>query len=90
MTNASQDENGVKTALAVLNSDGATTVPLQADPTFHGLKVDSGTGGSDNGPTDAIRDDNKHPVLMAVSSSDGVTPVALYVDSSGKLLIQST
>ena len=40
-------------------------------------------------PQRALRDDNFVPTLLAVSDVDGETPVVLYVDSDGKLLIDS-
>lgn len=90
VANAERDENGVAVTLGVLDSDGETTEQITADPTTHTLEADDDTTGSDNGPTDAKRDENGVPVAMAVSSVDGETPVALYVDSSGKLLTDST
>ena len=88
MTNASRDENNVPTLLGVLNSDGQTTIRVQANSN-HRLEVSDGTTGSDNGPVNAERDENSVPTLMAVSSVDGVTPVAVYADSSGHLLIDT-
>lgn len=89
MANASKDENGISTLLGALSSDGATIVPIIADPTTHSLGVDDGTTGTDFGPKNAPRDENNIPVLMAVSSADGVTPVVVYADSNGNLLIDS-
>ncbi len=87
MANSSIDENGVRTLLGTLNTNGKTTIKIKVDPTSHSLEVDEGTSGSDNGPTNAPRDENSNPALMAVSSADGVTPVAVYSDSSGNLMI---
>lgn len=89
MTNAQRDENNVPTIIAVLNTDGATIVPIRSNPITQGLKVDDNTTGTDNGPNRALRDDNFVPTLLAVSSVDGVTPVAVYTDSNGNLLIDS-
>lgn len=86
---ASKDNNFVNTLTAVLNTDGATIVPLQADPVSHHLKVNDGTTGTDNGPNRALRDGNDVPTMLAVSSADLTTPVALYADSSGNLLISN-
>lgn len=89
MANAPIDNNSVRGMLAVLNSDGTTTVPIRANPTTHGLKINNGAGGSDNGPTDAKRDGNFEPNLMALSSDDDGMPVALYVDSDGILQVDN-
>lgn len=90
MTNATRDDNNVPAILAVLNTDGETVTPVDANPTTHGLSVDNNTTGTDQGPSRALRDENFVPTLLAVSSADGVTPVALYVDTDGKLLIDET
>lgn len=88
--NAPKDQNGISGMLGILNTDGSTIVPIQANPTTHAINVSDGTTGTDHGPSDAIKDGNYVPVLMAVSSVDGKTPVVIYADSSGNLLIQST
>ena len=89
MANAQKDSNSVDTLLATLNTDGATTTLIQADPDNNSMKVDDDTTGSDSGPTDAKRDSNSVPVIMAVSESDGTTPISLYANSSGQLLVDS-
>ena len=89
MSNAKIDENGVRTLLGALSTDGTTIVPVLANPGRHTLKINNATGGTDHGPKNAPRDQNNQPVLMAVSSVDGVTPVVVYADSSGNLLINS-
>lgn len=90
MANAKRDDNNLPTLVAVLNSNGQTVTPVDANPTNHGLSVDNNTTGADNGPSRALRDENFVPTLLAVSSVDGVTPIALYVDADGKLLIDET
>jgi len=88
---ANKDENGVSTLLGTLDTDGLTTIRVEADPSTHALQVMDDTTGSDNGPGPvAPRDDNDVPALLAVSSVDGITPVAVYTDANGNLLIQST
>lgn len=89
MTNASRDQNSVPTILGAKAASTSETSPVLADPSTHALAVDDNTTGSDNGPSNAPRDQNDVPALMAVSSADGKTPVVLYVDSDGKLLINS-
>ena len=89
MTNAKRDENNVPTLIAVLDSDGTTTVPVNVVPASHILAVDDDTIGSDNGPDRALRDGNFVTTLIGVSSADGVTPVPVYANSSGELLIDS-
>ena len=90
MANAKLDENGAQTMIALLNTNGSTITRACADPTDHSLCVSNGTTGSDNGGNAAEIDDNFRTCLYALSSADGVTRVALYVDSSGKLLIDSS
>lgn len=90
MSNANKDENSVSTLLGVLDTDGATIVPVKANPTSHRLKVSDGTSGSDNGPANALKDGNNVSSLIAVSSVDEKTPVVVYADADGKLLVQST
>lgn len=90
MENAATDENGVSTLLGVLESDGATTIRINADPTSHALGVDDNTTGSDLGPANAPRDQNFVPALLAVSSEDGETPVVVYATADGLLLIDSS
>lgn len=87
MSNAAIDENGVRSLLGVLDTDGRTVVPIKADPTTHHLKAMSGTSGSDLGPTNAVRDENDQPTLMGISSTDGITPVVIYANSMGQLLV---
>lgn len=89
MANAKKDGNYRSTLLATLESDGRTTVAVCANPSNHGLCVEDGTTGSDNGPQNAPRDGNYVTALIGVSSVDGVTPVAVYADADGKLLIDS-
>jgi hypothetical protein len=87
--NASLDQNGVPTLIAVDQTDGQTIVRINANPDIHALKVVDGTTGDDYGPSVANRDENSKPVLLAVSSVDGVTPVVVYADLDGNLLIDS-
>lgn len=89
MADAKRDQNFVTTILGTLDSDGTTTIPIEANDTFHAMKVEDSSIGSDNGPVNAPRDSNFVPALMAVSSVDGVTPVVLYVNSDKQLLIDS-
>lgn len=89
MSNASHDENHVPTLIGTLDSDGASIIPVTANPSTHRLSTSDGTGGSNNGPTNAPHDENHVPTLIAVSSVDGVTPVVVYADSNGKLLINT-
>lgn len=88
MANAKRDQNRVPVLLGALNTDGVTTIMIQA--TTNSLNVNNGITGSDFGKTNAQRDQNRIPVLLAVSSVDGVTPVEVYADSSGNLLVQSS
>ena len=89
MTSIKRDQNQVPTKAALLNSDGSTITPLQADPATNILDTSDGSSGSDNGGSRALKDENQVPVLLAVSIADGITPVALYADSDGKLLTKS-
>jgi hypothetical protein len=89
MANAALDNNGVASLICVLDSDGETITKVKANSALHSLRISDGTGGSDNGPTNAKHDDNTRPTLVAVSSVDGKTPVVIYADSSGNLLVDS-
>lgn len=91
MTNAYRDENNVPTLIATSNTDGKSIIRVLANASNHSLKVDDDTTGTDHGNNNGIanRDENNVPVFIAVSSADGITPVEVYVDSSGKLLIDS-
>ncbi len=90
MTQAKRDNNQIPVILGVLNTDGETPTPPQANPTTHALNYDDHATGSDFGDDLASRDENGITTMMAVSETDGLTPVALYVNSSGQLLIDST
>ena len=90
MIQAIKDNNGINSALAILNTSALTPSLLKAREGFHALHMSNGTTGSDYGGTPAKRDDNMVPVIMALSETDGVTPVALYCDSDGKLLVDTT
>lgn len=89
MANASRDQNHITTLLAVLNTDGTTIQNTTVAPATHFFQVEDGITGSDFGGDDALRDANHIPVALAVSESDGITPVPLYINSSGKLLVDS-
>ena len=90
MANAAKDSNKVSTMTGVLNTNGTTVSRIKIDPTTHVLDTADDTTGSDFGADLAARDANGVPVLMAVSNVDGITPVPVYVDSDGKLLVQTT
>jgi len=92
MANAKRDGNYKPTLIALLESDGATIIPIEVEPVYHTLAIDDNTTGSDNGPTPerAIRDGNYVTTLIGLSSADGVTPVAVYATADGKLLIDHT
>lgn len=90
MANAKRDDNNVPTLTGVLNTDGATVIPVKVNPVGNILKIDDSSDGVDNGPGPrALRDENFVTTLIGVSSDDGVTPVAVYCDSNGNLLIDS-
>lgn len=87
MTNAKRDNNQVTVALGVLNTDGTTPKPLEADPTTHILDISDNTTGSDFGADAADRDENSVTTLTATDANGAIIP--LYVDSSGNLLIDN-
>ncbi len=90
--NIKKDENGRPTIAGILNSDGVTITPIQADPNNHTLNTSDGSSGSDNGNNsgNALLDDNGTPVLTVLSNAGDGTIIELYVDSSGNLLTKST
>lgn len=77
---------------ALLNTDGKTITPVNANPANHGLKIDDNTTGSDNGNNNgnAAIDENSKSSLYALSSDGLGSRINLYSTSDGKLLIQST
>lgn len=75
--------------LGVLDSDGSTPTPVQANPSGF-IMTNDGTGGASLSGDDSYRDENFVTTLLAVSEADGVTPVPLQVNSSGELLIDSS
>lgn len=87
---APRDSNRVPTIMGTLDSDGVTPTLILVNPVNHCLKVSDGTTGSTVSATTAQRDANRVPVLWGVSSADGVTPTYIAVDSTGKILIQTT
>lgn len=89
--NAQKDENGRDSMIAILNSDGVSVTRVTANPTTRGLKVDDNTTGSDAGNNSGIAqiDENGVAVMYALSSAGDGSLVELYVDSAGKLLINS-
>lgn len=72
-----------------VETDGATLIAIQADPSTHRLSVSDGITGSDKGPSVSLHDGNHVYTLLATSSGDGKTPVVVYGNSSGQLLIDS-
>jgi len=90
MPNARYDESSVPTRVAVLNTDGKTITPLQANPATYFLEVNNGTTGTSYPYTNAMRDDNGNPAMLVLSSADLKTIIPLQADLNGKLLIKST
>lgn len=90
MSNAKIDENGIKTILGTLQSDGVTPIRLKIDPSTKRAKMYDGTTGTASTRTNASRDENGHPVLMGVSSDDMTTPIPIAMDVDGNILIKST
>lgn len=70
MAQASRDQNNVPTLLGVSSSDGATPVPIYANPTTHRLLVDSTGGGS--GIT-SINTDTTAAQIIAAGTGISVT-----------------
>lgn len=82
-----RDQNGVSTMAGVLNTDGVTVTRVKIEPTTHVLDVVDDTTGSDAGKDVAARDNSGVPVLVATDTDGNI--INLYVDSNGKLLIDS-
>lgn len=90
MSNALRDENRITTMITALNTDGITLTNVKINSANFALKVDDNTTGTDQSSNvNDLRDENRIVGLWALSSVDGITPVQLYVDSDGKLLINS-
>ncbi len=90
MANAKTDENGVKTILGTLQSDGQTTIRLKINPSNGAVKCVDDVTGTASPRINAPRDENEHPAWIGVSSVDGKTPIPVAFDSNGNILIQST
>ena len=88
MTETKFDNNHVPTLTGVLNTDGTTPTRVKADPTYNLLIADDNTTGSDLGGNVAARDNSGNPVSIATDANGNA--INLYVDSDGKLLIDST
>lgn len=93
MVTANHDQNGKATITCASKNDGTTIVQITANSVNHGISIDDGATGSDNGNNggNAMVDENGVPVWTALSSVDGKTIVEVYGDpATGKLLIKST
>ncbi len=90
MTNARIDENGVKTKIGVLDSNGTTIMRLYVNPANGALVVSDGTTGTYPGGHIAKRDENTIATMIGVSSADGLAPLKALINSSNQLLIKST
>lgn len=90
MANAKIDENGVKTILGTLQSDGVTPILLKMNTLDGSAKAVDGTTGTASTRVNTVRDENNHPAWIGVSSVDGKTPVPVAFDSNGNILIQTT
>lgn len=90
MAQASTDNNGVKTILGTLQSDGLTTIPIKVNPVTLSVKAVDGTTGTASTRATAPRDQNHHPALMGVSSADMITPIPIATDTNGNILVKST
>lgn len=92
MANALKDQNDRPTLIGVDKTTPTTIRRVTANPSnFNGLSVDNGTTGSDNGNNGgiALLDENSVAVMTALSSAGDGTLVEVYVDSTGKILINS-
>lgn len=88
--NAATDENGVKTLLGTLDSDGQTTIKIKVNPGALTLRMSNGTTGTASSRVSAPRDQNHHPALMGVSSADMKTPIPIATDINGNILVTTT
>lgn len=92
MANAKHDENGRATIIAASKNDGATIVPIYANPVTHTLMIDNNTTGSDNGNNsgNAMEDENSVAVWTALSSANDGSIIEVYGDPlTNSLLINS-
>lgn len=86
---AARDENDVPTLIGALSTNGTTVTRAQVTAATHRLKVEDSSSGSSFGPVNALHDDNMVPTLLGASRSNGTTPIAAYIDSQGRLLVDS-
>ncbi len=90
MSDARRDQNNIPTPTAALDTDGQTILNIKVNPSTHGIMIDMGTTGVDNGPVaQALIDGNSVATLIGVSEDDNETPVAAYSDANGMLLIDN-
>lgn len=88
MATAGRDQNFATTIIGISTADSTTILPIYANPTNHGIKVNDSTSGSFTGNR-ALRDDNFVTTLTALSSAGDGVIVALYVTTNHQLLISS-
>lgn len=90
MANAAHDQNDRPTIICASNTDGVTIVPILANPSNHGIKVNDSASGSENGNNqgNAMLDENGVPVWVAESSTNDGSIIEVY-GSSGMVLINS-
>jgi len=89
---AKKDQSGRNTITTASLNDGVTIVPNLADPSNHGLIVDDGVGGTDNGNNlgNAMLDENGVAVWTALSNADDGEIIEVYGDPvTGAVLIDS-
>ena len=87
MAETQRDNNGVYTMMGVLNTDGVTPTRVKINESTHVLDVVDAQTGSDLGKDLAARDNSGVPGLIATDTDGNI--INLYVDSNGKLLIDS-
>lgn len=89
MSNAAKDQNSKNSIILASKDDGVTIVTAIANPSNHGICVNEGITGSDNGNNGGIAmlDENDVPVWTALSSDDDGTVVEVYGDPLTKYLL---
>jgi hypothetical protein len=83
--NSPHDQNQIKSRLAVLNTDGVTTIPIAIDELTGAMKVNVTDTISFTMTPLSPRDDNYHTCMLFVGS-DGLT-YPWVCNASGEVLI---
>lgn len=93
MANAPLDQNNRPAIICASKNNGTTIVPIQINPSTHGVMIEDAHTGSDNGNNqgNAMLDENTKPVWIALSSAGNGAIIEVYGNpTTGAILVDST